>query len=80
MVEPREAVEFAEFAREKIAEGGEVPDVERGVVEEFRRDGAAGPVGLLAVFIELDAEVFLEEGGKADALAAEQLGRQHGVE
>jgi len=69
-----------EFAGEEIAKGGKVPDVEAGVVEQFGRDRAAGPVGLLAVFVELDAEVFFEEGSETDALAAEELGGQHGVE
>ena len=41
-------LEGGEFAGEEIAERGEVPDVETGVVEEFGRDRTAGPVGFLA--------------------------------
>ena len=57
-----------------------MPDVEGGVVEQLRDDGSAGPVGLLTGFVGGDAEVFFEEGGETDALAAEQLCGEHGVE
>ena len=59
---------------ENVAQGGKMPDVEGGVVEKFRRDGALGPIGFLARLIDGDAEVFFEEAGEADALAAEELG------
>jgi hypothetical protein len=41
--------------------------------------GAAGPVGFLTVFVELDAEMFFEERREPDALAPKQLGGEHGV-
>ena len=80
LVEPVEAVELGEFAGEDVAEGGEVPDVERGVVEEIAGERAFGPVGFLSVLVELDAEVLFEEGGEADARAVEKLGGEHRVE
>ena len=79
MVEPIQAIESGEFAREQVAQCRQVPDVETGVIEEFRRDRATGPVGFLAVFVELDVEMFFEEGGEADALAPEKLSGKHGV-
>ena len=79
LVEPIEAIEGGEFAGEEITQCGQVPDVEAGVIEEFRRDGAARPVGFLAVFVELDVEMFFEERRETDALAPEQLGGEHGV-
>ena len=79
LVEPIEAIEGGEFAGEEIAQCGQVPDVEAGVIEEFGCDGTAGPVGFLTVFIELDAEMFFEERREPDALAPEQLGGEHGV-
>lgn len=80
LLKPIEAAEFLEVAFEDVAERREVPDVEGGVVEEFRRDGALGPVGFLAGFVDGDAEVLFEETGETDALAAEELGREHRVE
>ncbi len=80
LVEPVETVEEGEFAGEDVAEGGEVPDVERGVVEEVFGERAFGPVGFLSVFIEEDAKVLFEEGGEADARAVEKLGGEHRVE
>ena len=80
LFEPVEAAGFSEIALEDIAEGGEVPDVEGRVGEELRGDGALGPVGFLAGFVDGDAEVFLEEAGEADAFAAEELGGEHRVE
>ena len=80
LLEPLGAAEAHEFAQEDVAEGGQVPDVERGVGEQFRRDGTLGPVGFLAVLVERDAKMLLEERGEADAVAAEELRRQHGVE
>src|SRR5690606_37711616 len=47
LVEPVETVEFDEFAGEDVAQLEQVPDVERGVVEELGGEGALGPVGLL---------------------------------
>lgn len=80
LVEPFEAVERGEFAGQDVAQAGKVPDVEGGVVEQLGHDGPAGPVGFLAGFVGGDAEVFLKESGETDALAAEELGGQHGVE
>ena len=57
-----------------------MPDVEGGVVEEFRGDGALGPVGFLAGLVDGNAEVVLEQRGEPDARPAEQLGGEHGVE
>ena len=79
LIEPIQAIEGREFASEQVAQGGQVPDVEAGVIEQFRRDGATGPVGFLAVFVELDVEMFFEERGEPDALAPEELGGEHRV-
>lgn len=80
LLEPIETAEFLEVAFEDVAEGREVPDIEGGVIEELRRNGALGPVGFLAGFVDSNAEVLFEEAGEADALAAEELGGEHRVE
>jgi hypothetical protein len=79
LVEPVEAVELGEFVGEDVAEGGEVPDVERGVIEQIAGEGTFGPVGFLSVLIEDDPEVLFEEGGETDARAVEELGGEHRV-
>ena len=80
LIQPVEAAVLFQVAFENVAQGGEMPDVEGGVVEKFRRDGALGPIGFLARLIDGDAEVFFEEPGETDALAAEELGGEHGIE
>jgi len=80
LIQPVEAAVLFQVAFENVAQGGEMPDVEGGVVEKFRRDGALGPIGFLARLIDGDAEVFFEETGETDTLAAEELGGEHGIE
>ena len=80
LVEPIEAAELLELAAQDVAQSGQVPDIERGVVEELGRDGALGPVGLLAGLVDGDGEVLLQERREADALEAEELGGEHRVE
>src|SRR5690606_37076640 len=67
LLEPAEAAEALELAREDVAQCGQVPHVERGVIEQLRRERALGPVGLLAVLVERDAEMLIEERREADA-------------
>ena len=64
LLKPVEAVELGELLREQVAQGGQVPDVEGGVVEQLGRDGPRGPVGLLAGLVDGDAEMVLEENPK----------------
>src|ERR1019366_1127742 len=77
LLEPGDTVKLGELAEENVAQRRQMPDVERGVVEEFRRDRALGPVGFLAGLVDRGAEVILEERAEADALAAEELRGEH---
>ena len=80
LLQPVHPVQLGELAREQVAQGGQVPDVEGGVVEQLGRDGPRGPVGLLARLVDGDAEMVLQQRPEADAGAAEELRGQHGVE
>jgi len=61
LVEPVKTVKLGQFFREDVAQGGQVPDVEAGVIEKLGRDRAGGPVGLLARLVDGDAEMILEQ-------------------
>ena len=67
LLQPLESPEFLELALEDVAQGGQVPDIERRVIEQFRGDGAPGswPSGHP---VERDAEMLLQ--GKRDRSAA----------
>ena len=49
-----------EFDAENVAQGGQVEDVQRGVIEEPLRERAFGPIGFLAFLGQDDAKMMLE--------------------
>ena len=72
--------ECHELGAKNIAQRGQMQNVERGVIQETLAERTLRPIGLLAVLVEDDAEVLLQQAGEADAGVVEQLRRQHGVE
>src|SRR5690606_10457794 len=80
LLEPVEPVEFDQFTCEDVAQLRQVPDVERGVVEQLLGQGALGPVGLLRLLGQFDVEVVLQKRGEAHPLSVKQLRGEHGVE
>src|SRR6185295_12339773 len=62
LLEPLDAAEPFQFALQDVAQRRQVPDIEGGVVEQLGRDRSFGPVGFLAVLVEGDAEVLIEQG------------------
>ena len=80
LLEPVQPPELLEVARQQIAQGRQMPDVQRGIVEKLGRQRPPRPVCLLAVLVELDPEMILQKRGQPDPLATQQLRRQHRVE
>ena len=54
--------------------------VEPRVVQLFRRQGTAFPIGALILLVQRHAEVRVENGGEADLRPAERARGAHGVE
>ena len=88
--QPRQAIEFLVGLRPMagpgqrlelpVAQRHEVVGVEPGVVQLFRRQRPALPVGALILLVHRHAELSLENGGQPDLRPAERARRAHGVE
>ena len=80
LFEPLHPAQPNELAREQVAQGGQVPDVECGVIEHLLGERTARPVGLLRFLGKLYPEVVLEQRSQADARTVQELRGEHGVE
>ena len=87
---PREAFEFLLRLRPvaglgqrlelSVAQRDQIVRVEPRVVQLFRRQRTAFPIGTLILLVHRHAEVGVENGGEADLRPAERARGAHGVE
>src|SRR5689334_5338780 len=60
LFQPLEPAELLQLPLQDVAECRQVPDIQRRVVEKLRSQRALGPVGLLAILVERDAEMLIQ--------------------